>query len=67
MMECILENNDKKATCYCGSSKIYDGNFTKTIIDVDGATVSLLRQNGTGVFSDKEIPIVVERLKILDY
>ena len=65
-MACILENNDKKVTCYCGSSKIYDGNFTKTIIDVDGATVSLLRQNGIGVFSDKEIPIVVECLKILE-
>lgn len=23
MMECILENNDKKATCYCGSQKLY--------------------------------------------
>ncbi|MCD4676693.1 MAG: hypothetical protein K8S18_11970, partial [Desulfobacula sp.] len=24
MMECILENNDKKTTCYCGSQKFYE-------------------------------------------
>ena len=23
-MECILENNNKKATCYCGSQKLYE-------------------------------------------
>ena len=50
----------------CGSSKIYDGNFTETIVDGDGATVYLLKENGIEVYSEKEISKVVERLKILE-
>lgn len=35
----------------CGSEKIYDGTFTHTIIDGDGVTAQLLKDNGIEVIS----------------
>ncbi len=70
-LDLALQNNIKIAifknkSPSCGSSKIYDGNFTKTIVDGDGVTAYLLRQNGIEVYSEKDISIVVERLKIFE-
>lgn len=70
-LDLALQNNIKIAifkskSPSCGSSKIYDGHFNKTIIDGDGVTVFLLKQNGIEVYSEKEISMVVERLEILE-
>ena len=35
----------------CGAGKIYDGTFTRTLIDADGATAELLKKNGVAVFT----------------
>lgn len=51
----------------CGSSKIYDGSFSNSIIDGDGVTVSLLRQKGIEVYNEEEIFFVAERLKTLEF
>ena len=37
----------------CGSGKIYDGTFTKTLIDGDGITVRALKQAGVRVFREE--------------
>jgi uncharacterized protein YbbK (DUF523 family) len=38
----------------CGCGKTYDGTFTDTVIDGDGVTVALLRQNGIKVISEED-------------
>ena len=37
----------------CGNGIIYDGTFTKTIVDGDGFTTKLLKENGIEVFTIK--------------
>ena len=37
----------------CGNGKIYDGTFTKTIIDGDGKTTQLLKENGIEIITIK--------------
>lgn len=37
----------------CGNGKIYDGTFTGTIIDGDGITTKLLKENGIEVITSK--------------
>lgn len=39
----------------CGVNIIYDGTFTKTIIEGDGVTTKLLRENGIEVISSDDI------------
>lgn len=39
----------------CGSKQIYDGTFSHTLIDGDGITTKLLKQNGIKVFSEKNL------------
>lgn len=43
--EAVLKT--KSPSCGCG--KIYDGNFSDTLIDGDGVTVALLKKNGIKV------------------
>ncbi len=38
----------------CGCGKIYDGTFTKTLIDGDGLTAGLLKENGIEVVGEEE-------------
>lgn len=38
----------------CGVDKIYDGTFTRTVIDGDGVTAKLLRENGIEVISSDD-------------
>ncbi|ABW19375.1 DUF523 domain-containing protein [Alkaliphilus oremlandii] len=38
----------------CGAGKIYDGSFSDIIIDGDGVTTALLKENGIEVYSDEE-------------
>ena len=35
----------------CGSNKIYDGTFTHTVIDGDGVTAELLKNNGIEIIT----------------
>jgi uncharacterized protein YbbK (DUF523 family) len=39
----------------CGCGKIYDGTFSRTLIDGDGVTSALLKRNGIKVISNEEI------------
>ena len=39
----------------CGCGKIYDGTFTKTLIDGDGITTRLFKQNRITVITENEI------------
>ena len=38
----------------CGCGKIYDGTFSKNLIDGDGITTSLLKLNGIKVITEEE-------------
>ncbi len=40
----------------CGNKRIYDGNFTNTLIDGAGIAAAELIRNGIPVFSEKELP-----------
>jgi uncharacterized protein YbbK (DUF523 family) len=39
----------------CGSSKIYDGSFSRNVIDGQGMTTKLLRDNGIFVFNQFQL------------
>ena len=39
----------------CGSDKIYDGNFNKTLVCGDGITVKALKKLGIKVFSEDDL------------
>lgn len=45
----------KEKSPSCGVKYIYDGTFTKTIIQGSGVTTSLLKKNGFKVISEEEI------------
>ena len=45
----------KERSPSCGNKKIYDGTFSSTIIDGDGITAKLLKQNGVIVIGESEI------------
>ncbi|GLS90605.1 hypothetical protein GCM10007916_16720 [Psychromonas marina] len=49
----------------CGSSSIYDGNFSRTIIDGQGVTTKLLRDNGILVFNQFQLEQVQAQLDLL--
>jgi uncharacterized protein YbbK (DUF523 family) len=49
--EAILKQ--KSPSCGCG--KIYDGNFSGTVIKGDGVTTALLKQNGIKVISEEDL------------
>ena len=39
----------------CGSGQVYDGTFSHTLIDGDGITTKLLKENGIEIFTEKEL------------
>lgn len=45
----------KERSPSCGSSGIYDGTFSRTLIPGDGVTAELLRENGIPVYGESEI------------
>jgi len=47
----------------CGSSQIYDGTFSHTLISGDGICAKLLKQNGIGIFTEKNIKELENFLK----
>ncbi len=50
----------------CGSTFVYDGNFTGTKIPGKGVTAELLEQNGIRVFSEDQIEDALDFLKSLE-
>ena len=47
----ILKENSPS----CGSGKVYDGTFSKTLIDGDGLTAKALKELGLTVYGESEI------------
>ena len=45
----------KERSPACGSGKIYDGTFTKTLTDGNGIAAALLKKNGIHVIGESEI------------
>lgn len=45
----------KERSPACGSGKIYDGTFTKTLTDGNGITAAWLKENGIHVIGESEI------------
>ena len=45
----------KERSPACGSGKIYDGTFSRTLIYGDGITAELLKENGIRVIGESEI------------
>ena len=39
----------------CGNNEIYDGTFSKTLVNSQGLTAKLLKENGIEVFNEKEL------------
>lgn len=64
-LETALENGCeialmKAKSPSCGSGKIYDGTFTRTLTDGDGIAVRLLKENGIKVFDETQIKELLE-------
>jgi uncharacterized protein YbbK (DUF523 family) len=45
----------KQRSPSCGSGRIYDGTFSKTLIKGDGVTTALLKRNGIRVISEEDL------------
>lgn len=45
----------KQRSPSCGCGKIYDGTFSGKVIEGDGVTVKLLKQNGIKVISEEDL------------
>ncbi len=45
----------KQRSPSCGSGQIYNGSFTDTIIEGEGLTTKLLKENGIEVISEEEL------------
>lgn len=65
----IAKENDVKIAILkskspsCGSNQIYDGSFSKKIIDGDGITAKLLKENNIMVFTENELDQLKNLLK----
>lgn len=60
VLEIAKKLNIKKAILQprspsCGVNKVYNGNFDKTLVDGNGLTAELLKENGIEVLSSDEI------------
>ena len=44
----------------CGSSRIYDGSFSRRSIDASGVTSALLRRHGIAVFSQLQLAAAID-------
>ncbi len=50
----------------CGSERIYDGSFSGTKIEGNGVTASALRDVGVKIFTETQIELANEYLKVLE-
>ncbi len=44
----------------CGSGLVYDGSFTGTLVEGDGVAAELLKRSGVKVFSEENIPELLQ-------
>jgi len=49
----------KQRSPSCGSGKIYDGSFSRTLVDGDGVTAALLREHGIRIVGESELTDVL--------
>ena len=68
ILEIALKNDVKYAifkerSPSCGVHQIYDGSFSRKIIDGKGMTTRLLEENGIKVYSDEEIQDLILKMK----
>ena len=68
VLEIALKNDVKYAifkerSPSCGVHQIYDGSFSRKIIDGKGMTTRLLEENGIKVYSDEEIQDLILKMK----
>lgn len=54
----------KEKSPSCGSGKIYDGTFTRTLTDGDGVTAELLKKHGIAVIGESQIEHFLSRARI---
>ena len=52
----------KEKSPSCGSGRIYDGTFTRTLTAGDGVTAALFRKEGISVVGESRIPWLLEQL-----
>lgn len=52
----------KERSPSCGSGRIYDGTFTKTIVDGDGVAAKLLKKHGITVIGESQIEGIMGEL-----
>lgn len=45
----------------CGKNRVYDGSFTGTLIEGEGITAKLLKENGLEIFTEDEIDLLLEK------
>ena len=45
----------KERSPSCGRGAIYDGSFSRTLVDGDGVTAELLKQHGMAVYGESEV------------
>ncbi len=45
----------------CGKNEVYDGSFTATLVDGEGVTARLLRENGLVIFTENEVNVLLEK------
>ena len=45
----------------CGKNEVYDGSFTGTLVDGEGVTARLLRENGLVIFTENEVNVLLEK------
>jgi uncharacterized protein YbbK (DUF523 family) len=41
----------------CGVGRVYDGSFTRTLTDGDGALTELLKKHGVAVYTEESFPL----------
>lgn len=68
VLQIALDNNVKYAifkerSPSCGVHQIYDGTFTRTVIEGKGVTTKLLEENGIQVYSDEDIEVLIKKLR----
>lgn len=50
----------------CGNEQIYDGTFTRTLIEGEGLAVEMLRKSGVKVFSEKQLEEAGEYIEYIE-
>lgn len=47
----------------CGSGQVYDGSFSRSVIDGSGVTAALLRRHGIAVFNQHQVDAAIDHVR----